>query len=97
MVVELENGLRFIANYRYNIKSEYTADPLVDNSKLSLLDTSSESSFDSQCDATMVGILQDKASNDEMSNFKVSCFIGVQKTKFDIETSEEIDKGDKLK
>jgi len=77
MVVELDNGLRFVSNFRYNIKKDVCTDPVNNfTEKLATLDTSSEDSFDSQCNSTMVGIVQDSASNDSMTNFKATCFVG---------------------
>jgi hypothetical protein len=49
--VELENGQRFISNFRYNAKPTFSPDPLTD-SQLALADihTRAYDSFDSKCD-----------------------------------------------
>ena len=58
LLVELDNGMRFLANFRYDVKQTIKANPLDGNiSSLSSLSTGSEESFDSSCDQTMVGIV----------------------------------------
>ena len=59
MKVELENGDRFLANFRYNAKSSFSADPVHDE-KLKMVDIHSGDygSFDSNCDQTMIGLVQ---------------------------------------
>ena len=95
MVVELDNGLRFVANFRYNIKEEICEDPINKfTNKLALIDTSHEEAFHSVCNQTMVGIVQDSNSNDGMKNFKATCFIGSQISKIDIETTTEETRGE---
>ena len=85
MVVELDNGMRFIANFRYNIKPEVSKDPLVDRRQLAAIDTSMEDKFDMACDSTMVGLVQHKGDSDSLKNFKAVCFVGHQTQKFNIE------------
>lgn len=51
LLVELDNGKRFISNFRYNIKESMMKNPLGgDLSKLADLSTGSEEAFDSICD-----------------------------------------------
>ena len=52
--IELENGMRFLANYRYDIKPDISKDPLKDASsagigKFSSLETGDYEKFDSLC------------------------------------------------
>ena len=49
LLVELDNGVRFVSNFRYNVKKNVTPNPLKENdlSKFSQLTTGSEESFDS--------------------------------------------------
>ena len=59
MRVELDNGIRFISNFRYNLKPSVSADPVGDGGNtFSSLKTSDYDSFDSDCGATMVGMVQ---------------------------------------
>jgi hypothetical protein len=58
--VELNNGLRFITNYRYSVKEYVSSDPLQDAEKLSKnkdLDTDDYDKFYSECDRTMIGFV----------------------------------------
>ena len=49
--VELDNGLRFVANFRYNAKPTLTNDPLTDQElKFVDLHSGDYGSFDSECD-----------------------------------------------
>lgn len=72
MMVELENGLRFITNFRYNVK-ESIAPSLAEmsNDQMEMLKSGEQKLFDSICDQTMVGsvLLMDNAK-DDMKNFR---------------------------
>jgi hypothetical protein len=55
--------MRFLANYRYDIKPEISKDPLQDAlasgiSKFSSIETGDYDKFDSLCSQTMVGFVQ---------------------------------------
>lgn len=84
LLVELDNGKRFITNFRYNLKESVLANPLSgDTSKLGELSTGSEEAFDSDCQSTMVGYVEDDYTNslksgESMKNFKATCFFGQQ-------------------
>ena len=77
-MITLENQLRFLANYKYMIKQNVTRDPLHSFTKLSSVvkDTEDETknNFDSICNSTMVGFVQDLASVGTMENHKITCF-----------------------
>ena len=62
MEVELDNGMRFLANFRYNIKNELTKDPFTTASekgigRFSQITSGDYEKFDSICDKTMVGFV----------------------------------------
>lgn len=58
MKVELDNGLRFITNYKYSVKPSVSKDPTKDSvDEFSALKTSDYNKFDSHCDKTMVGFV----------------------------------------
>lgn len=57
--VELDNGMRFVANFRYNLKENLSQDPLKDGtSKFENVKTGDYDSFDSKCNESMVGVVQ---------------------------------------
>jgi hypothetical protein len=60
--IELENGLRFIANLRYNIKPEVSEDPVKQAFKQGLssfgkIESGDYDKFNSKCTETMVGFI----------------------------------------
>lgn len=56
--VELDNGMRFITNYRYSLKDYITKDPLESGTKLIQdLQTDDYNKFNSECDKTMIGFV----------------------------------------
>jgi hypothetical protein len=59
MRVELDNGVRFLTNFRYNVKPSISADPVTDGGDaFTGMKTSDYDSFDSDCGQTMVGFVQ---------------------------------------
>ena len=71
-----------------------------DLSKLSDLTTGSEEAFDSVCDSTMVGYLQEdynssKDSKESMRNFQATCFFAQQNQHYDIEQTKPVEEGEK--
>ena len=58
--VELENGQRFVTNFRYNIKPSVSTEPLTDTSNLLMEDmhAGDYGKFNSDCTQTMVGFVQ---------------------------------------
>ena len=69
MVVELDNGMRFVTNYRYNLKPELSKSPShSDNPDLKefiqSLDNGQVDNFVSECDKTMVGFVMLKGGKD---------------------------------
>lgn len=61
-MVQLENNLRFLANFKYEIKKNVTTDPVhaqVDYKKLIPdIESSAKYQFNSICNETMVGFVQ---------------------------------------
>jgi hypothetical protein len=56
MMVELENGMRFITNFRYNVKESVVPTlSELDEGTAGLLKSGDAKLFDSICDQTMVG------------------------------------------
>jgi hypothetical protein len=106
MMVELDNGLRFVANFRYNLKSSVSKDPYEEKdvtalSEISKLTSDSLDKFDSVCSETMVGsVLQtSKAENyvqDSMRNFRAQCFYGIQTMHYDVESTSSVDRGNQV-
>ena len=80
MMVHLDNGLRFVANFKYEVKTNITKDPRHDFKHLSnvVKDTEDQAkfNFDSLCDQTMVGFVQDMSKSGEMETHHITCFYG---------------------
>jgi hypothetical protein len=75
MRVELENGTRYITNFRYNIKPDISGDPLKDGSdKFEGTQTGDYQSFDSVCSETMVGFVQKVHGQGSLTDHKAQCF-----------------------
>ena len=56
--IELENGLRFLANFKYTVKPNITANPLTSSfTMMADLKTGDYNKFNSECDKTMVGFV----------------------------------------
>ena len=72
MRVELDNGARFVTNFRYNIKPELSKDPLADGAdKFIGTQTGDYQSFDSDCHNTMVGFVQTKGGKGSMKEHPI--------------------------
>jgi len=78
--VELDNGLRFVSNFRYNIKPNWSEDPIKDGAEVFAdVKTSDYDTFVSKCDESMVGFVQQvHGSGGDMKNHPVQCFYGKQ-------------------
>lgn len=93
--VELENGLRFLANFKYNIKGSISHNPQRDGGgKFADVKTGDYGKFDSQCDQTMVGFVQTMPTRTKerygMKDHKVACFYGEQETHYDMEKTVSV-------
>ena len=80
--VELNNGLRFITNYRYSVKEYVSSDPLKDKAlaQNTELDTDDYDKFNSQCDRTMIGFVQNKEGGGSFSKHHIECFYGIKES-----------------
>jgi hypothetical protein len=63
MTIQLDNGMRFVTNFRYNLKEDVSSDPQNDDVEKfkSLITKAGHASFkyfDFKCDETMVGNVQ---------------------------------------
>lgn len=81
MMVELENGMRFVTNFRYNLKPAISPDPLAEKRQdkldfIQAIGPDDAQHFQSQCDSTMIGHVLLKDSNDDMKNHRAQCFYG---------------------
>jgi len=77
----LENGLRFLTNFKYTVKPEISADPTKDGGdEFQNLKTGDYTKFDTHCDRTMVGFVQTmpRISTEKytMYKHKIQCFWG---------------------
>lgn len=93
--VELENGLRFVSNFRYNVKKSISANPLEDGGgRFGDLHTGDYDNFDSECDKTMVGFVQSIPSVTgevgTLTNHKAVCFHGKQDKGMNIEHTQSV-------
>lgn len=78
--MQLSNGMRFIANYKYNIKPvtlNAVGDLYTGKGDFAKIPNTFEAGkgFDSDCSKTMVGFLTSAPST--MREHKVSCYYGV--------------------
>jgi hypothetical protein len=90
--IELGNGLRFLANFKYAVKPDISIEPTTDGAEEFVsLKTGDYNKFNSHCDKTMVGFVQDipseKASGEyhSMVEHKVQCFWAEQDTHYELE------------
>ena len=57
-MIELENGLRFLANFKYTMKPEVSKNPNSEGAlKFAEIKSGDYNKFDSHCDKTMVGFV----------------------------------------
>ena len=61
--IELDNGMRFVANFRYNIKPEVSTDPFTQARESGVagfgqIESGDYDKFNSECGKTMVGFVQ---------------------------------------
>ena len=79
--VELENGQRFLSNYKYALKPYVSSDPLAMGAQRIAqqnVQTDDYDKFYSLCDRTMVGFVQDTNSGSSLSQHHIECFYGVK-------------------
>jgi hypothetical protein len=93
--VELENGLRFLTNFKYTLKPDISKNPTQELvQKFENLKTGDYNRFDSLCDQTMVGFVQtipsitNKAYS--LNEHLVQCFYAKQRTHYDMEKTVSV-------
>lgn len=87
--------MRFLANFKYAVKPQISIDPTKDGAEEFIaLKTGDYNKFDSQCDKTMVGFIQEmpkiKSDRYSMHQHKVQCFWGEQETHYDMEKTVSV-------
>lgn len=87
--------MRFLANFKYSVKPEISRQPTVDGeSEFISLSTGDYVKFDSQCDKTMVGFVQNVPTithhSFSMQEHEVQCFYGEQETHYDMEKTVSV-------
>ena len=89
--VELDNGMRFITNFRYNVKPSLSENPVADGSnQFEGTKTGDYASFNSDCGSTMVGFVQTVHGNgSSMKAHKAQCFYGKQTKAYNVQKSVE--------
>ena len=94
--IELSNGLRFLANFKYSVKDDISKDPTKDGAdEFAFLKAGDYNKFDTHCDKTMIGFVQTMPSvkSNEvftMNKHRVQCFYGVQSTHYDMEKTVQV-------
>lgn len=82
MKVDLENGMRFLTNFKYTVKPEVSSKPESEPlSEFAGIKSGDYNKFDSLCDKTMVGFVMNIPSITNkvstMQSHDVKCFFGV--------------------
>ena len=95
MTVELDNGMRFLNNFKYTVKTDISKNPQNESpSKFMSFKTGDYKYFDSHCDETMVGFVQTmpllSKEQYSMTNHKVVCFYGKQVSHYDFEKAVQV-------
>jgi len=98
MRVELDNGVRFVTNFRYNVLESISTNPVKDGEgAFSQIKAGSYGSFDSKCGETMVGFVQRVHGQGSLENHTVQCFYGKQTKHYDVQHSVEVTEGEGAK
>lgn len=93
MRVELNNGQRFVTNFRYNIKPSISENPNADGaSRFQGIGAGDYINFDSKCNESMVGFVQQQHGNGSMKQHHGQCFYAKQVEHTNIEKSIEEEK-----
>ena len=88
MRVELDNGVRFLTNFRYNLKPDVSKDPVAEGAAaFSSIKTSDYDTFESKCNESMVGFVQKVHGEGDYHKHHAQCFYAKQVEALNIETS----------
>ena len=89
--------MRFLANFKYTIKDEIVkaqSKPEMLMQTYQALKTADYGKFDSRCDQTMVGFVQQipsiTKSNNSLTTHPISCFYAKQQTHYDMEKTVSV-------
>lgn len=87
--------MRFLANFKYSVKPQISEDPTKDGAEEFLsLKTGDYVKFDTWCDKTMVGFVQNMPSktghSGSMTEHPITCFWGQQETHYDMEKTVQV-------
>ena len=97
--LEFENGQRFMTNFRYNLKPTISKDPFSEAGKNGIVkfaafESGDYDKFDSKCDETMVGFVQEISSitgkQNTMSQHQAQCFQAQRAKKYNYEETKEV-------
>lgn len=93
--IELDNGIRFVSNFKYSVDPHISALPQKDSlEKFEDIKTGDYNKFDSQCDKTMVGFVQaiPHLSKEKygLADHKIQCFFAEQETHYDMEKTVSV-------
>lgn len=83
MIVSLENGLKFIANFRYNVKQSITKDPMNPTEEETKefnrdFEATKTENYVTDCTQTMPGFVQDTKTHSTIRKHRIQCFYGKQ-------------------
>ena len=73
LIVELENDLRFIGTFRYQIKKNVTNNGTKLAKAFSDVDDFMKAQFNSICNQTMAGFVQNKTHNSTLQKHRIQC------------------------
>jgi len=73
LIVELDNDLRFIGTFRYQIKKNVTHDYTKLSKSLTEVDDFMKSQFNSVCNQTMAGFVQNKSHSSTYQKHRIQC------------------------
>jgi hypothetical protein len=99
MNVELENGQRFISNFKYTLKDDVSKDPFTEAKKngismFELIETSDYDKFKSECNGSMVGFVQNipdiTGKQQTMSQHQATCFVAERIKNYKYEETKEV-------
>lgn len=75
LMIQLENNLRFVANFRYELKANITAEPSkVANMQTVYPNIQEKYNYKSVCNQTMIGFMQNLNTSGTMYEHQLTCF-----------------------
>jgi len=91
----LDNGIRFLTNFKYTVKNDISKKPSQELfQKFESLKTGDYNKFDSLCDQSMVGFVQQIPSitnkSYSLTEHQIQCFYAKQRTHYDMEKTVSV-------